>query len=202
MGRWATISREHVRSISDTCPSVRLLEITSRPPCPWLNCPQWLRRSLRFLAESGRRGVHPARPVWPVAETIENQTSPSRSDYSVDATRPGARRTSFNQSWRLWSRGWALRLPITRCAVPLSPLPWWCLYLSLYIAYRWPHSSISHNSAARWESRGPLHSRVIFHCSSSPCYSSFAEELSFYCKYPSRLSAPFRVRVALQQGRL
>lgn len=30
----------------------------------------------------------------------------------------------------------------------------------------------------------------------------FAKELSFYCKYPSRLSAPFRVRVALQQSRL
>lgn len=30
----------------------------------------------------------------------------------------------------------------------------------------------------------------------------FTKELSFYCKYPSRLSAPFRVRVALQQGRL
>ncbi len=31
-------------------------------------------------------------------------------------------------------------------------------------------------------------------------FFSFAKELSFYCKYPSRLSAPFRVRVALQQG--
>ena len=29
-----------------------------------------------------------------------------------------------------------------------------------------------------------------------------AKELSFYCKYSSRLSAPFRVRVALQQGSL
>lgn len=50
----------------------------------------------------------------------------------------------------------------------------------------------------------------ISRSSSFQCYLSlllpllffFAKELSFYCKYPSRLSAPFRVRVALQQGSL
>lgn len=34
-----------------------------------------------------------------------------------------------------------------------------------------------------------------------PLLFFFATDFSFYCKYPSRLSAPFRVRVALQQGR-
>lgn len=33
-----------------------------------------------------------------------------------------------------------------------------------------------------------------------PLLFFFAKELSFYCKYSSRLSVPFRVRVALQQG--
>lgn len=36
-----------------------------------------------------------------------------------------------------------------------------------FSVYRWPHSSISHNSAARQESGGPPHSSVIFHSSSS-----------------------------------
>lgn len=65
-----------------------------------------------------------------------------------------------------WRHNLPMRLPMKRCAVSLSKLPWWCLYLSLYIAYRWPHSSISHNSAARWESQGPFHSSVVFHSSS------------------------------------
>lgn len=83
-------------------------------------------------------------------------------------------------------RNLALRLLVTLSAASLSRLPWWVLYLSPFIAYRWPHSSISHNSAARQESRGPLHSSVIFH-SSSLRYSS-SQDLRFYCKYPSRLS--------------
>lgn len=72
--------------------------------------------------------------------------------------------------WQLLPRAnVAMRLPMKRRAASLSTPPGRCRYLSLYIAYRCPHSSISHNSAARWESRGPLHSSVVFH--SSTCFS-------------------------------
>lgn len=101
------------------------------------------------------------------------KNSPSRPNYSVETTRYDAWWKWFHQSRSFWRHNLTLRLlPVKRCAVPLWRIPWWCLYLRLYIAYRWPHLSISHNSAARRESRGPLHSSVIFHCSSSPCYSS------------------------------
>lgn len=65
---------------------------------------------------------------------------------------------SFAKIWRCGCRWSAAPRLCQSC-------PRWCVYLSPFIAYRWPHSSISHNSAARQESRGPLHSSVIFHSS-------------------------------------